>query len=236
MQAQVREKAVASALEPNLAVAVLSDEVHDLLLGTLIIAVVITFVALAQFHAVDSRGKAMRRSRSCRALLDLQNERVLAAACDMMAAFDERPRSPVTRLSRVQSLPTVMEALNDNKDEFLSPVPAFTKPLAQPATPLQSQPASSPNLETYNSPRTPCIASQLHRRVRSLPPLLLAEACYAECEKRARKPGMPLEELDTNAPMIRDTQLDCHTDCQPECQPESASGSDGSDDDLPTGT
>ena len=71
------------------------DAWTDVIIGTLIMVVVIGLVTYSHVCPNDDskevRRKAMLRSRSCKALSCMQNEKLMTAASDMMAAFDARP-------------------------------------------------------------------------------------------------------------------------------------------------
>ena len=108
-----------------------TPELLELLIGNLIIATLVIGYALTKVCNTSRvisnklrRRRAMNRSLSCPAIVDLQNERALDACAGMLAAFDTaleehemhatpspvRASSPRRRVPRVQSLTTLSEA------------------------------------------------------------------------------------------------------------------------------
>ena len=90
----------------------LADPVFDLITGVSIIVLIVGGLAMRSAHKSSApRRRAMKRSLSCPALVDLQSSRALDACAEMLAAFDEHKHSNTNkRIPRVPSMPTLAEA------------------------------------------------------------------------------------------------------------------------------
>ena len=90
--------------------ALLTPELRDLAVGTAVVGFIIACCFLRQSHVSNRRHtKAMNRSLSCPALVELNSKTALDACAEMMAAFDDRRRNPRTRVPHVPSMPTLIE-------------------------------------------------------------------------------------------------------------------------------
>ena len=87
-----------------------TPELRDLAVGTMVVGSLIAFCFLRQTQASNQRQqRAMNRSLSCPALVELNSKTALNACAEMMAAFDDRRRYPKQRLPRLPSLPALVE-------------------------------------------------------------------------------------------------------------------------------
>ena len=94
------------------AVAPVSPEFRDLVCGTLVLGLIIAAFARQLSRSVHQREeRAMSRSLSCPALVELKSSKALDACAEMMAAFEDRPGRKMRR--KVPSLPTLCEVLNE---------------------------------------------------------------------------------------------------------------------------
>lgn len=129
-------------MAPSVGLPAVTPEVIELLVGTVVVASIITTYYLCAPHRAR-RHQAVRRSLSCSGLQDLHNKQLAIDACaDMFERFEERcPGGRRTRVPRVPSLPALIES---DGESFTQPMRRRTKSL--PASVLervQSLPASA---------------------------------------------------------------------------------------------
>ena len=120
---------------------------RDLALGTVIMGAVIAAWFLYKSQPLRARRcKAMNRSLSCPALVELQSKRALKACANMMLAFDERKSSrkpaplPLTPL-----LPALSEAAGETSQDWT--------PMSTPQGSPRCSPRTSPRVSRRESPR-----------------------------------------------------------------------------------
>lgn len=130
-------------------ITLISPELDDLFVGTLIIALVVLAFAYSKRRKLQKKqDNAMRRSLSCPALVELRSTRALHAAATMMAAFDERGCKKQPRLS--SGMPAVPEANGETSNAW---TPRSTPRSSPRATPRDS-PRSTPRATPRDSPRS----------------------------------------------------------------------------------
>lgn len=144
-----------------------ADPWIDLVLGTLIIATIISALFLKgvvanRVTAARMQRRALNRSLSCPALVELKSTRAIDACADMLLAFDTlddsvaratkaaseaRPKSPapgIRLIPAVRSLETLKELDVENRWSFPRPL----RPSATPATAPSPRPAHPPSSST----------------------------------------------------------------------------------------
>jgi len=96
-----------------------TPEVVELIVGTLVVATLIMLFAATKTMRSSrrlQRSRAVRRSLSCSAIVDLHSKRAIDACADMYQAFEERSPGGRRRPSipRTPSLPTLEESENES--------------------------------------------------------------------------------------------------------------------------
>ena len=178
----------------------------DLAVGTVIIGMLIGGAFFGKMHADGARLlHARRRTKSVEGLVVLGNEQALDACAEMMAAFDDRCASPKSKIARIPSLPTLVEAESEmsipstprtsevdlraadelDLEHVLQPAPDDTPPGSQASSPLLTDD------EEYAS------AAAMQRRLR-----------HSDYEG----PAMP---LDGSPSAVASVPTECTSSCSP---------------------
>ena len=133
----------------------LSPELWDLILGFGIILVALVAVVAHKRHTQQQkRLKAVKRSLSCPALVELHSQRALDACAEMMAAFDQ---TPIKRLTgKTPSLPRL-----DEVDREISPASSCASLTMSPMKRCASMEsmASSASSRAWGTPGSSVAAS-----------------------------------------------------------------------------
>jgi hypothetical protein len=170
---------------------VVPSEVSDLIFGTFLCALLVGAVGFFKGRKLrKQQNRAMHRSLSCPALVELKSTRAVKACADMLAAFDERSDGRRSKPAPyVPSMPRVAESAGENSNAW-SP---RSSPRQSPrTTPRDLSPRASPRASPRSlSPTPPRAAGGAGERHRVSPLLELPGNLQTSLLDLVRDLGMP---------------------------------------------